>query len=120
MPKPKDYIWIEAWGKHMGSYPGFIAMEQELAAAQNAPLDSIRRSEGAWETTDVIMNEDVRRQLNLPPLAPALRFRHILGVLIPRALDTIRTAERDVHELTNEAAHIVDTMTAERKKDKSP
>lgn len=119
MPKPKDYIWIEAWGKHMRSYPGFIAMEQELAAAQNAPLDAIRRSEGKWETTDSIINDSVRQQLNLPPLAPDLRFRHIVGVLIPRALATIRTAEREVHDLTNEAVHIVNTTMVERPKDGS-
>jgi hypothetical protein len=43
MPKPEEYIGIQAWGAQMGSFAYYIREEQAKAAEDNAPIDSIFR-----------------------------------------------------------------------------
>lgn len=41
LPKPSEYIAIEAWGHMLQSYDYYIRQEQERAAQDNAPIDAI-------------------------------------------------------------------------------
>ena len=68
MNDPKQYKAIAMWGKYMGSFPYYIEMEQERAAAANAPLDAIdERMEaggvrtGNWDTVRDLAPDHVFR-----------------------------------------------------------
>lgn len=66
MPNPQDYVYIRAWGEHLGSFHHYIEVQQELAAKERAPLRSIYRShEGrhGWHVVDDVKSVVLRDQL---------------------------------------------------------
>lgn len=68
MHNPQDYKHIAAWGRFMGSYETYIKAQQELAASENAPLNSIYCNFGKdskrWATADQIVNDAKRKYIN--------------------------------------------------------
>ncbi len=43
-----NYIYIQAWGRMMQSYPYYITDQIKLARADNAPVTAIYKREGKW------------------------------------------------------------------------
>ena len=66
MRNPKDYVWIQRWGKFQGSYDYYIREQQQRAAAENAPINAIYKSSpyaeqpNVWHTADDITNPDAQ------------------------------------------------------------
>jgi hypothetical protein len=56
-----DYIWIERWGKFLGSFDYYIKSEQSKALDENAPIGAIhKRDSGKWATIDEVTNYHTR------------------------------------------------------------
>jgi hypothetical protein len=65
MNKPSDYKHIAAWGFFLKSYQYYIALQQELAAKDQAPLNAIyKKSDGTWATADNINCQIRKKQIN--------------------------------------------------------
>ena len=58
---PKDYVWIARWGYHLGSFEYYIKDQQDLVAAEDAPLNAIYKRDGVWHTVDDVVNPETRR-----------------------------------------------------------
>lgn len=67
--KPTDYVWIERWGRLLGSFRYYVLAQQRLAAADNAPLTAIYKRGDVWSTIDDITNPLTRRDMGLEPHA---------------------------------------------------
>jgi hypothetical protein len=59
--KEIKYKHLFAWDKSMGSYAYWIAMNQERAEKENAPLDAVYRSQQGWVTMRDIGDDAARR-----------------------------------------------------------
>lgn len=56
-----EYAYIRAWGKMLGSFPGYIEGEVEKAKRDHAPQAAIyRRQDGSWATFGSINSGDTR------------------------------------------------------------
>ena len=64
MRKPNEYLVIRAWGEMMHSAPSYIVADQEQAAADNAPIDSVYFVNREWVSVSKITNPDARRQID--------------------------------------------------------
>ncbi len=66
-----NYPYIRAWGKILGSRPGYIEDQVTYATLRGAPADAtFLRSNGTWATTREITRVTTRQYLGLPPLPP--------------------------------------------------
>ena len=63
MHKPNEYLVIRAWGEMMRTAPTYITDDQERAAAENAPIDSICYINKSWVGIGEITNPDARRRI---------------------------------------------------------
>ena len=64
MNEPKDYRYIKAWGRMMGSFAYYIRDEQAKASKDNAPLDAIYyKSEDGWHVYSEVTNQETRRAM---------------------------------------------------------
>lgn len=62
----KDYPYIWAWGKSIGSFDYYIQGQIELAEADNAPQNAIfKRSDDTWATVDEIVNDELRNEIEV-------------------------------------------------------
>lgn len=60
------YPFIVRWGQLLGSYPYYVDQQCDEAAADNAPENAVyKRDDGAWQTTDAIVNPTTRHELGL-------------------------------------------------------
>lgn len=55
-----NYPYIQAWGKHMGSFDYYIEAQIEEAREDNAPPTACYKSGGVWTTVEGILSEPVR------------------------------------------------------------
>lgn len=61
---PKDYVWIDVWGRMLGSFEYYRIGQQELAARENAPLTAIyQNARGKWVTAEEISSPSARERL---------------------------------------------------------
>lgn len=69
---PKDYIWIDVWGKYMGSMHYYIEQQQSRASRDLAPLTAIHSSterdddgtdKEIWHTLEDIESETTRHRI---------------------------------------------------------
>lgn len=59
-----DYIYIRAWGQHMGSFPYYIRDQLATAHEDKAPGNAIyKRDDGIWATIDDIATPSVRTRI---------------------------------------------------------
>jgi hypothetical protein len=59
--KASDYIWIERWGKLLGSFDHYIKNQQEKALAENAPVAAtFKRNDGTWALINNVSNLGTR------------------------------------------------------------
>jgi hypothetical protein len=63
MPKPSEYLVIQAWAEMICTASSFIVADQEKAAAANAPIDSIYCTNKRWVSFSEITNPDARRRI---------------------------------------------------------
>lgn len=62
----KEYPFIIAWGRELGSYTPYIVDELEAAAADKAPFHAVyRRSSGEWATVHEVKSPELRARLAL-------------------------------------------------------
>ena len=66
--QPDEYVFIRRWGTIMGSFEYFIKEQQQLAAAENAPLTAIYKIYGtdSWAVAERVKNPSVRERLYAP------------------------------------------------------
>ena len=61
MTKATDYIWIERWGKFLGSFDYYIKREQAKALNENASLSATyKREDGSWATINNVTNSQTK------------------------------------------------------------
>lgn len=60
----KKYIYLRAWCRMLGSFPGFTECEVARAAADHAPPTAIyRRDDGTWATFENIQRQDTKQEI---------------------------------------------------------
>lgn len=60
----KKYIYLRAWCRMLGSFPGFTECEVARATADHAPPTAIyRRDDGTWATFENIQRQDTKREV---------------------------------------------------------
>jgi hypothetical protein len=65
MYQPEQYRHIKAWGQCLASDASYIRHQQEIAAADLAPLDAIYKGDnGAWSTYSQVTNDSTRQKMN--------------------------------------------------------
>ena len=79
--KNREYPYIMAWGKMMGSGDPYVLEQVEKANAAGAPVNATHEdSAGGWSTTDDIVSNQTRAALGLDPLPPtAPLILHVYG-----------------------------------------
>ena len=61
---PEDYVCIALWGQELGSYAGYIEMEQIKASNDGAPLTALfKRANGTWATLQEMENLPLKEKL---------------------------------------------------------
>ena len=99
----QDYLYIQLWGRFMGSSSTYIKEQVELARTTGAPSNAIYERDGVWETADTVTNPPARVALGLPPLKgnePIVLERHGAEYVSPNeirfstAIGAIRWADR--------------------------
>jgi hypothetical protein len=61
MSDVKDYIYLRAWNRMMGSASYYSQQKLEEARKDNAPAEAIYKNmDGTWETFDKITNVNTR------------------------------------------------------------
>ena len=60
---PSEYLHIKAWGFMLGSSILYIEMEQIAASQQKAPLNSIFSTNKVWATSDEIILDSRRNEI---------------------------------------------------------
>jgi hypothetical protein len=90
----KDYPYIKAWGKMMGSDPGYIREQIAKADGADAPANATHEdSAGGWSTTDDIVGNHTRAALGLDPLPPTAPLilnvygAHVISMDRPAGVD---------------------------------
>lgn len=61
----RDYPWIRAWDRMMGSFSYWTDMQLIRARADNAPQDAVYYNQdvGLWVTLEEIESEETRTRL---------------------------------------------------------
>ena len=60
----KSYPYIVAWGRYLGSFDYYIALQIELANEDGAPADAIyKKDDGTWATFGGIKDDYTKRQV---------------------------------------------------------
>lgn len=60
----KNYIYLRAWCRMLGSFPAYTEYEAARAEADHAPPTAIyRRDDGTWATFEEIRREDAKQEV---------------------------------------------------------
>lgn len=78
-----EYPYIQAWGKILGSFPGYIADEIGRARADGAPKNAIYKQSGGereWVTADSIKSPETKKKVE--KIVHKIQYRYMYDRVI--------------------------------------